>query len=116
MFSVKLDGLGNQIETTGSGVLGSDVLSAGKRPLSRYWWNTSALGDALSGSPRPEPFDRSTIDWCRGTASGASELPRPPDASCLMFLICVKSARLLPCDGMVALKAFSAFARSVRCL
>ena len=28
MFSVRLDGLGSQIEMTGSGVLGSDVLSA----------------------------------------------------------------------------------------
>src|ERR1700684_752816 len=101
MLSVKLEGLGNQIDTTGSGVFGSDVLSAGKRPASRYWWNTSALGEALSGSPRPDPFDSSTIDWCNGTASGASELPRPPNASCVMFLICVNRARLLPCDGLV---------------
>ena len=63
MFSAKLDGLGNQIEMTGSGVLGSDVLSAGKRPLSRYAWNTSALGDALSGSPRPAPFESRTMAW-----------------------------------------------------
>src|SRR5580693_7266552 len=115
MFSVKLDGFGNQTEITGRGVFGSDVLSAGKRPLSRYWWNTSALGEALSGSPRPEPFDRSTIAWCSGTESGASELPRPPNASCVMFLICVNRARLLPCDGMVDLKALRAFARSALC-
>ena len=33
----------------------------GKRPEFRYWWNTSALGDALSASPRPAPSERTTI-------------------------------------------------------
>ena len=64
---------------TGSGVFGSDVFSGGKRPLSRYWWKTSALGDALSGSPRPAPFERTTIAWCSGTSSGVSEFPRRPE-------------------------------------
>src|ERR1700722_2815146 len=116
MFSVKLDALGNQIEMTGRGVIGSDVLVAGKRPASRYWWKTSALGDALSGSPRPAPFESSTMAWWSGTLSGEPELPSPPNASCVMFLISVKSGRLAPCEGIVDLNALSTLARSARCL
>src|SRR5271169_5953346 len=105
MFSTMLPLLGNQIEMTGSGVLGSDVFSGGKRPLLRYWWNTSALGDALSASPRPAPLERTTIAWWSGTLSGPSELPSEPNAVCVIDLICPKSALALPCDGMVALNS-----------
>ena len=107
---------GNQIEITGSGVLGSEVLSSGKRPLFRYWWKTSALGDAEAGSPRPEPLERTTIAWWSGICSGPLLLPRSPKALVVMSLIWLKSGRSLPWDGMGDGTSFRTFTRSFRSL
>src|SRR5258708_11685951 len=116
MLSVRLEPVGSQIETTGSGVLGSAVFSGGKRPALRYWWNTSALGLALSGSPRPAPSEMTTIAWWNGTLSGWSELPSDPKPSRVMFLTCEKTARSRPCDGLVDLNALSALVSPALCL
>jgi hypothetical protein len=60
----------------------------------------SALGEALSGSPRPAPSLSTTIAWWSGIVSGPLLLPRSPNASCVICLIWENSGRSLPCPGI----------------
>jgi hypothetical protein len=91
--------VGNQIETTGTGVFGRTSLFSGKRPLVRYSRSRFAAAALELASAPAEPFESTTIAWCIGTVTLCPALPsslKPSVAACFRML---KSGRVRPCEG-----------------
>src|SRR5262249_28913716 len=91
--------VGNQTETTGTGVFGRTSLFSGKRPLVRYSFRRLAAPALELASAPAAPLDSTTIAWCIGTVTFEPALPRslkPSVADCLMML---SSGRVRPCEG-----------------
>ena len=89
----------------------------GSARCSRYWWKTSALGRRalrVAAARAVRQDDHRLVE--RHLRPAASELPSEPNASCVIVLICEKSARSLPVRRLVDLNALSALPRSARCL
>src|SRR3954462_5618303 len=87
---------------TGTGALGSAVLSSGNRPWAMNCCTCSAAGPVVPASAQPKPLDSTTIAWCNGTLTSSPTLPSAEKPSVAAFLMVVNREGLRPDDVYVS--------------